>query len=411
MSSVNWKKIKTASEAKAMLRHCDNEQRLVHEHANAQIDKTNTYRTLKFGAAKDGYKAICDLYDAKLEALDSQPGANKRKDRVTCIGWSIPLPRSLFGGLDDEGINEMNSWFEKVYETIEVNYGDCLLGGYVHYDELHDYKDAETGEQTHSLPHLHVYVIPEVDDKLKAKEFTAKKNMIAMNTAIEDMTQTYFPGHTFQTGKKRKRSRSVEELKVDSQRLEIVEQAQKEAQKIREKAQKEAEAETEELLRNAEIEKKKIIEEAEKEADRRLEAVKQRESKVVRDESNLQSTRHWIEDDKAKLDTRKKQLDALEAQLSEREALTKSYDELETQYAELKTQHSDLDLFMKAKSAFQKIGQDFKTHFIQWVRSITKQEIAPTPVVPEPKPPVFKERRLPNIDIKDNDDSDYSLSL
>ncbi len=42
MASVNFEKLKTPQQVKAMLRHCDGEERMEANHSNIDIDKSKT---------------------------------------------------------------------------------------------------------------------------------------------------------------------------------------------------------------------------------------------------------------------------------------------------------------------------------------------------------------------------------
>lgn len=233
MASVDWQKIKGGTEAKAMFRHCDTEKRVASKHTNADIDVTRTYLNMEFGAFDDGYDKVCEEYDSHIEALDAKPGANKRKDRVTLVGWSIPVPE----GMDEDKARE---WCVEAYRVMCEQYGDTVLGGSAHFDEIHEYTDAETGARRESRPHLHMYAVPEVDGKLNAKAFMSRRNMVAANNAMEAMTQERFPGYRFQTGAKKKSRRTVEELKQASDVRAIEDAAQAEAARIVEEARKRA---------------------------------------------------------------------------------------------------------------------------------------------------------------------------
>lgn len=248
MASVDWLKLKGAIEAKAKLRHCETDVRKRSKHSNKDIDTSRTYLNEAFGAfaeVPDGYKRACEKYDAYIAELDAKPGANKRKDRVTLVGLEVPQPK----GMDDAQARE---WFAKVYGIFEDMYGAALIGGAAHFDEVHRYKDTVTGEWTESRPHLHMYVVPDVGGKLHAKSFTARKNMVRANNAVERMTEDDYPGFKFQTGEKRKSRKTVEELKNESAVLEAAEQAEKEAQaEAREKKAREMYAEASQALQKA----------------------------------------------------------------------------------------------------------------------------------------------------------------
>lgn len=128
MASCDWQKIKGAGEAKAMFRHCESEQREQAQHTNKDIDKSRTYLNMQFGLMDEGYEAICKAYDERIADLDSRENANRRKDRVTLIGLSIPSPK----GLTQE---QSADWFCEVWRILDEQYGSDLLGGAVHFDE------------------------------------------------------------------------------------------------------------------------------------------------------------------------------------------------------------------------------------------------------------------------------------
>ncbi len=89
MASVDFKKLKTVGDVKAMLRHSDTEERLRHNHSNEDIDKSRTNENINF--AKLTYEQSCKRYDNRIKFLDSQPGANLRKDRVSAFGLTVPV--------------------------------------------------------------------------------------------------------------------------------------------------------------------------------------------------------------------------------------------------------------------------------------------------------------------------------
>lgn len=212
MASVNFEKLKTAQDVKAMLRHCDKEERMTTNHSNQQIDKKVTSKNEQFDDM--GYKDSCRLYDERIAYLDSLEGANKRSDRVTCFGLEVPAPAYM--SEDDE-----HGWFEKVYGLISEQYGeDNIIGLYTHYDEKHTYIDAETGKERTSRDHMHVYVIPEIDGKLNGKKFSSKRNMTKLNNSIQKMTQSDY-GLDFMDGSKRKSKESVESLKRRSEQKKV----------------------------------------------------------------------------------------------------------------------------------------------------------------------------------------------
>lgn len=207
MASVSFEKIKSISEIKAKIRHCDREERLKHEHSNKQINKDLTHNNLNL-FANDNYEKACNRFDNRLAYLDSTTNTNKRKDRVNCFGLSIPIPQ----GLTTE---QERQFYSNTYQIICKQYGeDNIIAGYAHYDEIHDYIDASTGDIETSRPHFHLYVIPEKDGILNGKWFSSKANMSKLNKSIDDMCMRDF-NIPFMTGSKKK-GQSVENLKEAS---------------------------------------------------------------------------------------------------------------------------------------------------------------------------------------------------
>ena len=207
MASVSFEKIKSISEIKAKIRHCDREERLKHEHSNKQINKDLTHKNIDL-FANDSYESACNRFDNRLAYLDSTTNTNKRKDRVNCFGLSIPIPQ----GLTTE---QERQFYSNTYQIISKQYGkDNIVAGYAHYDEIHDYIDVSTGDIETSRPHFHLYVIPEKDGILNGKWFSSKSNMSKLNKSIDDMCMRDF-NIPFMTGSKKK-GQSVENLKEAS---------------------------------------------------------------------------------------------------------------------------------------------------------------------------------------------------
>ena len=233
MASCDWKKFKGGTEAKAVFAHCESDERLTREHSNTDINKARTHLNMAFDAFEDGYTGVCKAYDDYIEALDANPKQNKRKDRVTCVGLEIPAP----DGMSDDMARE---WCVDAYEAVRERLGDTVLGGVAHFDEIHDYRDPETKEVRTSRPHLHIYAVPDIGGRLNAKQYTARRQMVGMNAAIEAMTAAKYPGFKFQNGTKKKSKKSVEALKNDSERAEIIAKAEAEAAKLVEDARQRA---------------------------------------------------------------------------------------------------------------------------------------------------------------------------
>lgn len=224
MASVDYQKLKTMQEVKALMRHCDREERTAtQEHANKQIDKTKTGENTQIKGRS--YKQTCKRLDDRLKKLDSLPGANLRKDRVLCFGLEIPCPADI------SRENQLK-WVHRVYQIVADQYGkDNIMNMYFHRDEIHQYIDSDTGEPRTSLAHLHFFVVPEINGKLNGKQFSSRANMTKLNDAIHKMTQEEFEVD-FLTGTKTKSKDSVETLKNKSAKKAIqVQRKELEAEK------------------------------------------------------------------------------------------------------------------------------------------------------------------------------------
>lgn len=253
MASVSYLKLHSPQDVKRILRHCDMDYRLKDNHANLDIDKS---KTIENGQSFD-FPTACSRYDDRIKELDSVEGANKRKDRVTAFSLEIPIPL---------GISDEESYAEDICELVENAVGsENVVCEYLHLDEIHDYVDSKTKEDRTSLAHLHIIVVPEVDGKLNGKEFSSRKNMKAMNAAIDKMTREKY-NVPFLTGDfdKSKSEKSVEELKNDSRIAEM--------QRDLEKEYKSRASE----LENEYAQKRREIEEREEAVNKKVEKVKEK---------------------------------------------------------------------------------------------------------------------------------------
>lgn len=220
MASVNFEKLKTPQQVKAMLRHCDGEERMEANHSNIDIDKSKTSGNMQGDL---DYTAACQKYSERIAFLDAKPGANKRKDRVTCFGLNVPAPKDLKP--EDE-----KAFFLAAIKIIINQYGENnIIQYYMHQDEKHAYIHVGTGERCMSRSHLQCYVVPEHNGKLNGKWFSSRANMVKLNNSIHRMAQEQF-GVMFMDGSKRKSRKTVEQLKNESAYLAI--QQELDAQKI-----------------------------------------------------------------------------------------------------------------------------------------------------------------------------------
>lgn len=378
MASVDWKKHSGGTSVKAQFRHCDKDERLKAEHANEEIDKSLTHKNLSFGAFDGDYKSICHAYDERIKYIDEHAGLKKkpRKDRVTCMSWSISCP----AGMSDDMASK---WFTDVYDLLNTEYSD-VLGASAHFDEVHEYVDASTGETAVSRPHMHVFVLPVVEKdgfrRLVGKDFSKRENIVKLNNSIQKLTEDKYPGHTFMTGVKHPGEyQSVEDLKARSKKEQAL-QAEKE------KVKQGIEADKSNALQ--------VIEDAKNDV---LNAVFSLDKQNAEREANL--------------DAREKQLDARESKMEEKEQFMQwSYP------TKAGKQIPILRLFEMFRKELKKAENEKKQNF-------PKQSSAPKPVdyvqkaiVEAIKPAVnkayedaqenMKRRVLRTLDYSDEDESD-----
>lgn len=211
MASVNWQKLKTAGNVKAIMRHCDTQERQKHNHANADIDKEKTKDNINLLGLT--YAESCATYDAWIAALDSKEGANKRKDRVTAFSLEFTCPDGLPVDMEEE-------WARQALAEIQGVLGNTLVTAYLHKDEKHEYFDKEKGCKVMSRDHVHAIYIPEIDGRLNGKKFSSKAHMQAVNTAIHKMTQREYC-LDYMDGTKRKGRKTVETLKGEAEQAEL----------------------------------------------------------------------------------------------------------------------------------------------------------------------------------------------
>lgn len=204
MSSVNFKKLKGAGDVSAMARHSEKEERLRHNHSNQDINKELTNNNSSMFNLS--YKDIIQKYKDRIEALDNTSNTNHRKDRVTCFSLEYSVPESL-------PPNQYSEWFSATEKYLSDKFGmDNIIESERHVDEQHLYRDH--GNIIMSRAHIHMLVVPEIDGKLDGKHFSSKKNMMAINKGLDDLTRERY-GIGFMTGREAKH-KSVEELKHES---------------------------------------------------------------------------------------------------------------------------------------------------------------------------------------------------
>ena len=215
MSSLNLAKIKQ-HELKALLRHCDKNERLKAEHSNEDINKEMTWKNAQFCGS---YEEVCNYFDDILRELDSKPKANTRYDRVVAyaIEGTLPEPDE-----EKDTQKQRDAWIAGIEKVIKREYPEMVvLAKYIHYDEVHEYINPENGERVFSRPHVHMYVMPVIEGRLNGKKFFQHKtSLIQLHRQIDDLTRSIY-GFSYGNGTKKKSFDSVEHLKYESKKAEL----------------------------------------------------------------------------------------------------------------------------------------------------------------------------------------------
>ena len=215
MSSLNLAKVKQ-HELKALLRHCDKNERLKVEHSNEDINKEMTWKKAQFCGS---YEEVCNYFDDILRELDSKPKANTRYDRVVAyaIEGTLPEPDE-----EKDTQKQRDAWIAGIEKVIKREYPEMVvLAKYIHYDEVHEYINPENGERVFRRPHVHMYVMPVVEGRLNGKKFFQHKtSLIQLHRQIDDLTRSIY-GFSYGNGTKKKSFDSVEHLKYESKKAEL----------------------------------------------------------------------------------------------------------------------------------------------------------------------------------------------
>ncbi len=227
MAGIGFKKLKSSGEVKAVLRHCDTEQRAkTKEHSNKDINPALT--SMNFEILDRSYEECCQMYDKAMEQAEKNSKRKIRVDAVRGVTNVYNCPK----GLPKEQFKE---WCQKVYNIVSDYVGEeNMIQGYGHVDEVHDYYDPQTKEKTTSEEHLHIVFVPITKDgQLNCKGITNDNYFYGLNDAIEEMTMRDYGLHynlNSKENKERRRRkqkgnskeerypkwRTVEQLKVES---------------------------------------------------------------------------------------------------------------------------------------------------------------------------------------------------
>ena len=179
MANANWNsgKSKGRAQAYARLRHNDNERRADPQvaHSNREIDKARTHLNFEVGpTAGLTYEQKKTRLDARLNEFGYPPDSE-----LKTLGKNAPTAmQSIVIYAPDELNNEaaladgrLKKWFEAAADELVKNVGEeNVISFAIDVDEVHDYIDAETGNQVKSKFHAHAAVVPICDVKQVARQ-------------------------------------------------------------------------------------------------------------------------------------------------------------------------------------------------------------------------------------------------
>lgn len=231
MASVDWQKIKSRQQVKAVLRHnCKDTRQQTVEHSNPHLQPGLT--VLNTGAW-EMYGDAVQRYEERYAEVTK--GKTVRRDAVVGLGFSIPVPDQLPEAMEDK-------WVVRVLELMGERYGrENMISCTVHRDEKHTYIDPDTHERKMSRTHAQGILFPELDGKLCAKQVMTRARMAELNRAIDTMSQKEF-GVSFMTGTGQRSRGSVEQMKAKSLQAEVeeLEARKREAERLAAEAEQRA---------------------------------------------------------------------------------------------------------------------------------------------------------------------------
>lgn len=217
MAGVQWTgenaKAKTKQAVKALFRHNDKDERRKHEHSNPHIGCSSDEHNFNYRGLD--YRGMCEAFDRRLAELDVGRESSGKNARTIMQSLIVYCPEGITDDL------QKVEWFRAVGDLLAERYGKNLIEFSVHFDEVHEYVDPETKEKVESRVHGHADITPEVEGQLNGKKFATRKEINALNRAIDEMTRTKYkvPYMTGQ-GKNKGGNRPMGKLKAESAQAE-----------------------------------------------------------------------------------------------------------------------------------------------------------------------------------------------
>lgn len=191
-------------------------------HSNKDIDPTRTHLNRHYGPQS------VEEFREKLRTMiaecdNKHPPKRRKQDRKVMLELDIVSPRE---GMSPE--DELR-WSEATAEVIYKLFGDYVVGGTYHADEIHWYTPPGETEQHLSRGHTHWSILPWTDAKgLNMDAFYKRSLPNKINEALDKKCMEMF-GFPFRDGSQKKSRGTVEQLKLKStiaEREQVAEQVQ-----------------------------------------------------------------------------------------------------------------------------------------------------------------------------------------
>lgn len=215
--------------AGALRVHLGQKDRVERQHSNPDIDTTKSHLNYCIGCKdyEDAYQSM----RKRVKEVDTKSPPKRLKNanqRIVAMSLIAYCPQAIVDqGREDE-------FFQELHGVYQDFLGDDLHGQIVHKDEIHQYVDPQTHETKTSLPHSHTLASAYVEwtekDKktgevikrqgINGKNFSSTARINQLNAAVDKMCREKF-GVPYVTGAEKKKGKSVEQLKAESQLAKI----------------------------------------------------------------------------------------------------------------------------------------------------------------------------------------------
>lgn len=209
MASFTLMKHTTAGACRGQVAHI---YRTNENYSNGDIRKELEGENLYLRTAEESRAAI----KATIRELDEKtPPKRVKADRKTVAELCFPAPRE---GMDWE---DSMKFFNAVLEYCNARF--TVVGGGIHFDEIHDYIDPGDKQLHTSREHLHLLIVPDVPGKgCNMKSFATKALYNELNQALNELCRQEL-GYDYNDGTRQRSRGKVEDMKCKSA-LEAVRQ-------------------------------------------------------------------------------------------------------------------------------------------------------------------------------------------